>query len=94
MDYLIAFADETDASKVAHDLLPFFEAVVKEVAKHRPEKGDSWKTMDQDKLEVILVGAWNDLWFDEPNLANQLVDVGGLCAMLFSRVCAELRRDE
>ena len=43
MDYLIAFADETDASKVAHDLLPFFEAVIKEVARHVPEKGYTFK---------------------------------------------------
>jgi len=49
MDYLIAFADETDASKVAHDLLPFFEAVIKEVARHVPEKGYTSKTQSIGK---------------------------------------------
>ena len=71
----------------------FAEELDKEYTKHLPVKGDTWKTMNQEKLECILVGAWQDLWFDEPNLANQLVDVAGLCAMLFSRINGELRSE-
>jgi len=43
---LIVFADETPESKVAQDLIPFFEAVIEEVARHVPEKGYGYRDPD------------------------------------------------
>jgi len=46
---LIVWADESAESKVAHDLIPFFEAVIKEVARHVPEKGYGYRNPDWQK---------------------------------------------
>jgi len=53
---LIVFADETPESKVAQDLIPFFEAVIEEVARHVPEKGYGYRD-----------SSWAD-WFIERTL--------------------------
>ena len=98
---LIVFADETPESKVAHDMLPFFEAMIKEMARHYPEKGDSWKTLPwsylMDKLCVQIEDMQNRS--DEDFYAN----IGNYGAMLWlndkagrfeSINCAALRRPQ
>jgi len=40
---LIVFADDSAESKVAQDMIPFFEAVVEEIARHVPEKGYGYR---------------------------------------------------
>ena len=40
---LIVFADDSAESQVAQDLIPYFEAVIEEVARHVPEKGYSYR---------------------------------------------------
>jgi len=71
MDYLIAFADETDASKVAHDLLPFFEAVIKEVARHVPEKGYTFKDPKYREMLAKMASKRADDYLSETKVALQ-----------------------
>jgi len=40
---LMVFSEDTAESKVARDLIPYFEAVIEEVARHVPEKGYSYR---------------------------------------------------
>ena len=89
MDYLVAFANESAESKAAHDLLPFFEAMIKEVARHVPEKGDSWKKMDLYYLELILSKQVSS-WYDENKTDDRegLIDLANLCAMVHIRKTA------
>jgi len=49
---LIVFADDTVESKVAQDLIPYFEAVIEEVARHVPEKGYRYK--EPKALEFMI----------------------------------------
>ena len=98
MDYLIVFAEDSPESKVAHDLLPFFEDMIKEVARHVTEKGDSWKTMPLYDLELILSQHVSKWYIDnETDDKDQLVDLANLCAMVNIRksiLCADLRSKE
>ena len=100
-NYLIVWHDETTESKIAADLLPYFEAMIKEMTRHYPEKGDSWKTLPwtffMDKLCVQIEDLQNR--DDEDFYAN----IGNYGAMLWlndkagrfeSRDCADLRKDK
>ena len=92
------FAEDSPESRVATDLLPFFEAMIKEVARHVPEKGDSWKKMKLYDLEIILSQHVSDWWtLNKENDMDDLLDMADLCAMVWLRKsinCADLRRDK
>uniref|UniRef100_A0A6M3ME51 Uncharacterized protein n=1 Tax=viral metagenome TaxID=1070528 RepID=A0A6M3ME51_9ZZZZ len=49
---LIVFADDSAESKVAQDMIPYFEAVIEEVARHVPEKGYSYKEPEAQKFMI------------------------------------------
>jgi len=49
---LIVYADDSAESKVAQDLIPYFEAVIEETARHVPEKGYGYKEPDAQKFMI------------------------------------------
>ena len=53
---LLVFADDSAESKVAQDLIPYFEAVIVEVARHVPEKGYSYKNPDATNFMIPHLG--------------------------------------
>jgi len=84
--------------QLREDIQPFVEAMLDELERHYPEKGDSWKTMDLYALELILsthVSEWYNK--NKTNDKEDLIDLANLCAMVHNRKsinCAELRRKE
>lgn len=105
--YLIVWHDETTESKVAADLLPFFEAMIKEVTRHYPKQGDSWKTCDIKWLETLAVKSIEQIYHSGgiftgklkyKNNPDHLIDIADFLAFIWIRRstqdCADLRRSE
>ena len=68
------------------ELDPYLQAIREEVARHYPEKRDTWKTCPIKDLYAALWGAWDDLVQGGDDLdPHQAVDVGALLAMIYMR---------
>ena len=81
---LIVFADDTPESKVAQDLIPYFEAVIEEVARHVPEKGYGYR--NSEWLIYFLEQTKNlaeSYWYNPENVGEAL-DIGAMAAFAWS----------
>ena len=105
MNYLIAFAEDSPESKVAHDLLPFFEAVIKEIARHVPEKGYGYRDPDWAHWfaneAVDKARAYYMSYGKEGSNVGEALDATAFEAFAwlhetgkFTGKCAELRRNQ
>lgn len=95
MGKLIVWHDETPESKVATDLLPFFEAVIKEVARHVPEKGydyknDGWLNYFKDEAHK-LSGKYADVRNEN---VGEALDATAMLAFAWLHETGNMERDE
>ncbi len=71
------------------DFDDYFDEMLSEMARHRQEKGDSWKTIPYEQLKVqALKAIWEIITPDDIMVEwnpGQLVDFGNYCAMLWKR---------
>lgn len=68
----------------------FYKAMMTEMERHYPEKGDSYHECDVEYMEMILSDAVEAYWRlgnDYPRKTSQVVDIANLCAMLYQRLC-------
>lgn len=76
------------------ELIDFADAMERELQRHDPTKGDSWKTMGLGVLTEIMqqtYSKWTDSWAstnggDTKIERDELVDMANLCMMLWHRV--------
>jgi hypothetical protein len=75
--------------KIRPEIMAFAEAMEAEMARHDPEKGDSWKTMPVDKLSDIMgelvESWWHDYAEDYETPAHDYVDIANLAMMIWHR---------
>ena len=67
----------------------FFKAMINEMERHYPEKGDSYHESDVEWLEELLyetVEKYKKLENDYPRKESQAVDIANVCAMLYMRL--------
>lgn len=68
----------------------FFEAMMKEMERHYPKKGDSYHECSVEYLEKLLrksLTNYKKLGSDYPRKASQTIDIANICAMLYQRLC-------
>ena len=68
----------------------FYHAMMAEMERHYPEKGDSYHECSVEELENVLRNAIYTYWErkdDHPRKASQTIDIANICAMLYQRLC-------
>jgi len=67
----------------------FYKAMMNEMEKHYPKKGDSYHEADVKHLERLLyktIRNYKKLDWDYPRKQTQTVDIANVCAMLYMRL--------
>jgi len=82
-------------TQMYQDFEPIFQDMAKEMAKHHPENGDSWKTCEPDWLAYLARKSMREFIADEAlENPSHVVDILNFCAMFWSRLNGELGSQE
>jgi len=78
------------------EIKEFAEVMEKEMQRHDPKKGDSWKSMPIEGLKDILEGAIEDYRYagDYWEEMEELIDIANLAMMLWHRCKEEVDKNE
>ena len=87
---------QEEKDKMRAEIQEFAEAMEKEMQRHDPEKGDSWKSMPIKDLEEILDGVIEDYRYagDYWEGMEELIDVANIAMMLWHRCKEEVEKNE
>lgn len=67
----------------------FFEAMIEDMERNDAEKGDTWITMDFNKLVDLVDRKWEDVLSSGDEVDDELPKISNYCAMLYLRGLVE-----
>jgi len=87
---LMVFSEDTVESKVAQDLIPFFEAVIEEVARHVPEKGYGYRDPECEQMCRGRAFILARRYADKRDNPGEALDAGAMLAFAWLHETANM----